>query len=126
MCSSTLSSTSSLDGVGGHRHAPAALPLGKTAGTNCIGDWVGPTGIRSSDRAARSESLYRLSYRGPLEFCKLKKIRMCAFCWSNLQIFRNVSLFLSSFRYMLRCYLPINKYTIESVHCLCAAEFLRN
>jgi len=27
---------------------------------------------------------------------------------------------------MLGCYLPINKYTLQSVHCLCAAEFLRN
>jgi hypothetical protein len=30
MCSSTLSLTSALDGVGGQRHAPAALPLGMT------------------------------------------------------------------------------------------------
>jgi hypothetical protein len=30
MCSSTLSLTTALDGMGGHRHAPAALPLGKT------------------------------------------------------------------------------------------------
>jgi hypothetical protein len=29
MCSSTLSSTSALDGMGGQRHAPAALPLWK-------------------------------------------------------------------------------------------------
>jgi hypothetical protein len=40
-------------------------------GTHCIGGWVGPrvgltpTGIRSPDRPARSESLYRLSYPGP-------------------------------------------------------------
>ena len=30
MYSSTLSLTSALDGVGGQRHAPAALPPGKT------------------------------------------------------------------------------------------------
>ena len=35
--------------------------------------WTGaenlaPTGIRSPDRAARSESLYRLSYRGPTSY----------------------------------------------------------
>ena len=30
MYSSTLSLTSALDGVGGQRHAPAALPTGKT------------------------------------------------------------------------------------------------
>jgi hypothetical protein len=29
-CSSTLSLTWALEGVGGQRHAPAALPLGKT------------------------------------------------------------------------------------------------
>ena len=63
--------------VGGQRRAPAALPPGKT-GTHCIGgrmdpraslDGCGksrpPTGIRSPGRPARSESLYRLSYRGP-------------------------------------------------------------
>ena len=31
----TLSLTSSLDGVDGHRHAPAALP-GESPGTHCI------------------------------------------------------------------------------------------
>ena len=30
------------------------------------GENLGPTGIRSPDRPARSQSLYRLSYRGPL------------------------------------------------------------
>jgi hypothetical protein len=28
-------------GVGGQRHAPAALPPGKRPGTPCIGGWVG-------------------------------------------------------------------------------------
>jgi len=48
-------------------------------GTHCIGGWVGPrpvwtgaenlapTGIPSPDRPARSDSLYQLSYPGPLE-----------------------------------------------------------
>jgi hypothetical protein len=65
-------------GVGGQRHPPAALPPGKRNGTHCTGGWVGstagldkcgkspPTGIRSPDRPARSESLYRLIYPGPL------------------------------------------------------------
>ena len=56
-------------GVGGQRHAPAALPLGKRPGTHCIGGWgapgpvwkgaenLAPTAIRSPDRTARSESL---------------------------------------------------------------------
>jgi hypothetical protein len=64
-------------GVGGQRHALAALPPGKTryplyidAGWNPGPAWTGaenlaPTGIRSPDRPARSGSLYRLSYRGP-------------------------------------------------------------
>jgi hypothetical protein len=29
-------------GLGGQRHAPAALPPGKRPGTHCIGGWVGP------------------------------------------------------------------------------------
>jgi hypothetical protein len=29
-------------GVGGQRHAPVALPLGKRPGTHCIAGWVGP------------------------------------------------------------------------------------
>jgi len=40
--SSTLSLTSALDGVGGQRHAPAALLPGKRPGTQCIGGWAGP------------------------------------------------------------------------------------
>jgi hypothetical protein len=62
-------------GVGGQLHAPAALSPGKRPGTNCTGGWVAPgpvwtvaenldpTGIRSPDRPARSESLYWLSYK---------------------------------------------------------------
>jgi hypothetical protein len=58
--------------------APAALPPGKdpvpivqVAGWASQPVWTGaenlaPTGIRSPDRSARSESLYRLSYHGLL------------------------------------------------------------
>ena len=42
MYSSTLPLTSALDGVGGQRHAPAALPTGKRPSTHCIGGWEGP------------------------------------------------------------------------------------
>ena len=78
--SSTLSLTSALDGVGGQRHAPAVLRPGKTqyplykrlGGSQGRSGWVRkispPTGIRSPDCPARSESLYRLSYRGPRDF----------------------------------------------------------
>ena len=76
-------------GVGGQRHAPAALPPGKRPGTHCTGGWVGrraglegcgkispPTGIRSPDRSARRKPLYRLSYPGPsgLDVWSKKKI----------------------------------------------------
>jgi hypothetical protein len=64
-------------GVGGRRHAPVALPPGKIPSTRCTVGWMGPgagldgcgylapTGIRSQDRPARNESLYRLRYPGP-------------------------------------------------------------
>jgi hypothetical protein len=57
----------------GQRHAPAAFYPRERRGTHCTGGWVGPravldrcgkslTGIRSPDRPARNQSLYRLSY----------------------------------------------------------------
>ena len=64
-------------GVGGQRHAPGRSTPGndpvrivQEAGWAPEPVWTGaenlaPTGIRSTDRRARSESLYRLSYRGP-------------------------------------------------------------
>jgi len=57
----------------------ATLPPGKGPGTHFTGDWVGPSGgldrcvksrpspgFTSSDPPARSESLYRICYLGPL------------------------------------------------------------
>ena len=76
MYSSTLPSTSTLDGVGGQLHAPAALPPEKTryplyrrlggpqGRSGRMRQILPPTGNRSPDRPARSESLYRLSYPG--------------------------------------------------------------
>ena len=64
-------------GVGGQRHAPAGLPSGKTRyplyrrqggpqGRSGRVRKISPlTGIYSSDRPARSESLYLLRYPGP-------------------------------------------------------------
>ena len=64
-------------GVGGQRHAPAALlpaktryplygrlggPQGRSGQVRKVSP---PTGTRSLDRSARSESLYLLSYPGP-------------------------------------------------------------
>jgi hypothetical protein len=56
--------------VGGQHHAPAALPpvpIVQEAGWAPGLVWtcaknLAPTGIRSPDRPARSQSLYRLSY----------------------------------------------------------------
>ena len=66
---------------------PAALPQRKRPGTHCTGGWVGPRagldgcgksrpppGIRSPDRPARSESLYRLSYPGPQWWFNMQNI----------------------------------------------------
>jgi len=41
-----LSLTLALDGMGGHCHSPAALPLGKRRGTHCTGPvWTGVENI---------------------------------------------------------------------------------
>ena len=70
--------TSALDEVDGQRHAPAAfipekdpVPIVQEVGWALWSVWTGaenlaPTGIRSPDLPARSESLYRLNYPGPL------------------------------------------------------------
>jgi len=74
-CSCTLSLTSALDG-GGQRHAPTALPPGKTwyplyrrvggpqGRSGRVRKIFTPPGFDPPDRPARSESLYRLSYPG--------------------------------------------------------------
>jgi hypothetical protein len=77
MCGSTLPSTSALDGGwSAPRPRPLEPPSQKKPSTHCTRGWVGPTaalngcgksrptGIRFPDRRARSESLYRLNYRG--------------------------------------------------------------
>ena len=52
--SSTLSLTSAKDGVGGQRHAPAALPR-EMPGTHCIGGWVGPrTGLDGAESPTKT------------------------------------------------------------------------
>ena len=76
-----------IDGVGGQRHAPAALLQGKRRVTHFIGGWVGPraamegaeylanTGIRSPDRPGRSQSICRLRNPGPpYEYNKLQNV----------------------------------------------------
>ena len=90
MYSSTPSLTSALYGVGGQRHAPAALPpgmircpfYGRRGGPRGrfgrARNISSPTGVRSQDRPARSESLYRLSYPGPAESTLEIQIRLPA------------------------------------------------
>jgi hypothetical protein len=75
--SSVLSLTSALDEMSGQRHASAVLPPGKTrhpfdrrmgrpqGRSGRVRKISPPTGIRSPDRPARSESLYRPRYPGP-------------------------------------------------------------
>jgi hypothetical protein len=41
----TLYLTSAVDGLGGQRHAPAALSPTMRPATNCIGGWMGPRAI---------------------------------------------------------------------------------
>jgi len=84
-------------GVGGQRHASAALYPRERPGTHWTGGWVSPrvglegcgksapTGIQSPDRSVRSEPLYRLNYPGPqinkgtvFKFLLIK----CLFCVS--------------------------------------------
>jgi len=77
---STLSLTSALDCGGEWLTTPQLYPPGKRDGTRCTGGWMGhgvgldvrgksrhaPTGIRSMDLPACSESLNLLSYPGSL------------------------------------------------------------
>ena len=78
MYSSTLPSTSALDGVGDQRHAPAALSPGKTRyplyrrlggpqGPDCTGaeNLAHHRGFDPRTVQPVAQSLYRLSYRGP-------------------------------------------------------------
>jgi hypothetical protein len=75
-------------GVRGQRHAPAALYSRERPGTHCTEGWVGPrsgldrcgksrpTGVRSPDRPARSQSLYRLRYPAHILHVCVSKIRL--------------------------------------------------
>ena len=91
--SSTLSLTSALDGVGGQHHASAALAprktryplyrrLGGLRGRSGRVRKISPTGIRSPNRPAHSDSLYWLSYLDPQDFIRVYIYN--AF-WGNIQ-----------------------------------------
>jgi hypothetical protein len=75
-----------------------SLPPGKTRYTYCTGGWLGPrvgldrwkisppTGIRSPDRPARSQSLYRLSYSTHLLSGRSWIFKLCFRWTSHLKI----------------------------------------
>jgi len=77
MYSCTLSLTSVLDGVGWSTQYPGLFAAGKRPNIHCTRGRVDPgpvwtgaerialTGIRSTDRPARNDSLYRLHYPDP-------------------------------------------------------------
>jgi hypothetical protein len=82
-CSSILSLTCALDGVGGQSHALAALPLGMTRRHSLYRKLGGPqedaqnlvpSGVRTRQRPASSHLLYRLSYPG--QFTRRKQNKM--------------------------------------------------
>ena len=92
--------TTALEGVRGRRHAPAALNRRERTGTQCTGGWVGPsgpvwtsaenlapTGIRSPDRPARSQSLYRLNYPALIKrtLLYLKRLLQTLFHLTNIE-----------------------------------------
>ena len=110
--------TTVLEGVEGSASRPDRSLPRKRPGTQCTGGWVGPragldrcgksrppTGIRSPDRPARSQSLYRLSYTahcfGLKTPCNLRRTRRltrgfsrksanlmyCAYCLIRHQTF---------------------------------------
>jgi len=70
-------------GVGGQRHAPAALPPGKRRGTHFIGGWVGPRaglggcGKYPYFRAAASFFHYFLQSRGQHFLLLFLRTRLC-------------------------------------------------
>ena len=81
--------TTALEGVRGQRHALAALYPEKDPVPIVQEVWwapgpvltlaenLSPTGIRSPDRPARSQSLYRLSYRAhhyPVQYIQLHSL----------------------------------------------------
>ena len=88
MYSSTLPSTSALDGGGWSTPRPGRFTLGKdpvhivkeagwAPGPVCTdAENLASTGIRSPDRPACSESLYRLGYPGPRLVSIVSRLRV--------------------------------------------------
>ena len=112
----------------GQRHTLAILPP-EIPATLCIGGpvWTDaenlppPTGIRSPDRPACSESLYQLSYAGPHDiFCNSINLKSSIeSCYINKYNF-GVCLLTDNRDYMLQLkishYLVTSKYLYTSAH----------
>jgi hypothetical protein len=93
--------TTALEGVRGQRHALAALypgkdpvPIVQEAGWAPGSVWIGaenlaPTGFRSPDRPARSQSLYRLRYPA-LHIYVVQRLRMPGDVSEPLRFFHDV------------------------------------
>ena len=89
-------------GVGGQRQAPAAftpekdpVPILQEAGWAPGPVWIGaenlaPTGIRSPDFPARSESLYRLRHLGPYAM-HMRRFILSSVTWPALRYFSALS-----------------------------------
>jgi hypothetical protein len=119
--SSTLSLTSVLDRVGGQNHATAALFPGKRKCSHSAGgfvspragmevpEYLAPTGIRSLDRPARSESLYRLNC--PMIIHAILQLVICRnsrhFQIDSERLFKSL------------CYPPIPKHEEKTVQLQC-------
>jgi len=83
--------------VGGQRHDPAALYPLERPGTHCTGSWMGPrAGLDGAenlfpprdsipDRPARSQSLYRLSYRAHTSIFPSVFTSITCFRWQHLR-----------------------------------------
>jgi hypothetical protein len=124
--------------VSGQQHVPAALYPGDRPSTHCTGGWVGsrvgldgwkispPSGIRSPDRPARSQSLYPISYPA---HCMIKcldnfpfTVRLeASITWLNgkvlgqLGIYNDTrSLYHLASRRETRRYLITGKYTLKT------------
>jgi len=121
-------------GVRGQRHAPAAPYPRERPGTHCTGgcvglraglDWCGksrPTGIRSPDRPARRQSLYRLRY--PAHFLSLLQninVHLCGFL-NYFYVLRKYKIKILYRHFLFTCFLSI-KY---SVHCTSQSPILRH
>jgi hypothetical protein len=98
------------------------------AGTQCIGDWVGPRAglddvekrkfltlpvleLRPLGRPARSQSLYRLSYPGSFDY-------YCGFLLTAIITQFNIIFLLSRCLTAPMCYLNI--YSLKSIHDVCS------